>query len=534
MTIPDWMARMPTSDHWERLGGPEKRLGVVCPVFSLRTSRSQGIGDFDDLEAMVDWCVAIGASVLQLLPLNDIGADTSPYSALSAMALEPSYISLRSLAPLVGDPRWEARVDEAARELERDRGRVRYRRVRELKLGLLREALAIMGDVEGLEQFRADNPWFDGYAAFKIFREQAGYVSWETWAQGRPASEWIARARREFPERVRFHLFLQWLASRQLAEAKAYAASRGVLLKGDIPILVGRDSADVWEHPNLFRLDTVAGAPPDMYAEQGQNWGFPTYDWPAHEADGYSWWQARLARLESYFDMYRVDHVVGFFRIWTIPFGEKTGVNGWFEPWDERVWGDHGRKLLQMMLDATHLLPLAEDLGTIPPVCRQVLGDMGIPGLKVARWEKRWESDRSFIPPSDYPLLSVATSSTHDSETLAGWWQAFPGEREQLHREMGLPGEPGERLTRDQAEAILGALARAGSVFTILPAWDLLYLGEGYLPEDPAESRINVPAILDDRNWTFRFGFLMEELLGDHGLNERLAGLLAPRPRHQR
>ncbi|MBM4320365.1 MAG: 4-alpha-glucanotransferase, partial [Deltaproteobacteria bacterium] len=379
----------------------------------------------------------------------------------------------------------------------------------------------------GYRSFRTENPWLDGYVAFRVLKEVNCWRSWEEWSAGRPPARCLAEAEKQWGERLDHHRFLQWIAAQQLRSAREYACNHGVLLKGDIPILVGRDSADVWLHPELFHLDATAGAPPDMYAAEGQNWGFPTYDWDALARLDYSWWRQRLAAIEQYFHLYRIDHVVGFFRIWTIPLGERTGLKGRFVPEDEQTWGRHGRQLLSMMLDSCALLPIGEDLGTIPDVCRATLNEMGIPGLKVARWEKRWHGDRSFIPPREYPFLSVATSSTHDSETLAGWWQAFPEEREQLYRELGLGHHAPAELTLPLAERLLGDLAHSSSAFTILPLNDVLFLGgDGYLFPRPEQNRVNVPGTCTPTNWTFRLPRPLERLLADARLNDRLKELL--------
>lgn len=519
----------PSHRHWQRIGG-RKRLGVMVPLFSARTTQSAGMGDFADIERLVDWCVEIGATVLQLLPLNDIGLGTSPYSALSALALDPTYISLRRLAPLVDDAGWLQRVDDAAAELEQAPS-VQYARVRQVREPLLLEAFRrcrkkVEQDL-AFSRFQQENPWLDGYVAYRVLKEQNGWTSWEHWAANRPARQCIAEAEQQHGERLAFHRFLQWVAAEQLRQAREYAEARGVLLKGDIPILVGRDSADVWLHPELFHLEATAGAPPDMYAAEGQNWGFPTYDWDRLAERDYFWWRQRLASIEQYFHLYRVDHVVGFFRIWTIPLGERNGLKGRFVPEDESRWGDHGRRLLSMMLDSCSLLPLGEDLGTVPDICRSTLHEMGIPGLKVARWEKRWHGDRSFIQPYDYPWLSVATSSTHDSETLAGWWAAYPGEREQLYRELGYSGSAPPELTPALAERLLGDLARAGSAFTILPLNDILFLaGPDFLFPRPEDNRVNVPGTCVDTNWTFRLPRTLERLLADERLSRELKGLL--------
>ena len=525
-----WIADRPSAPHWGRIGG-QRRLGVAIPLFSARTGESCGIGEFPAIERLVDWCGEIGATVLQLLPLNDIGDGTSPYSAWSAFALDPTYISLHRLAPRVDDASWLRRVEETARELERS-PRVDYPRVRAAKLPLLEEAFRRCQDDLARDPdylgFLARSPWLDGYAAFRVLKEDHGYASWEVWGAGWVPGDRVALTQLHQAARLDFIRFQQFVAAEQLAASRRYAEERGVLLQGDIPILVSRDSADVWLQPHLFHLDAAAGAPPDMYAADGQNWGFPTYRWDRLARQDYAWWRARLRTMEDFCHLYRVDHVVGFFRIWTIPQGLRDGRQGRFVPEDEGTWGEHGQRLLEMMLGSCRLLPLAEDLGTVPDVCRHTLGYLAIPGLKVARWEKRWHGDRSFIPPAEFLPMSVATSATHDSETLAGWWKAFPEERQQLQRELGLGDGPAPaRLPPALAERILGDLARAGSIFTILPLADLLELArDRSLGAEPEEDRINVPGELRPDSWTWRLRRPLEELLADASLNVRLLKLL--------
>jgi 4-alpha-glucanotransferase len=321
----------------------------------------------------------------------------------------------------------------------------------------------------------------------------------------------------ERADRAREIAFGQWLLDRQLREARRRAAAAGVLIEGDIPILVARDSADVWANPGIFDLGSMAGAPPDMYSEVGQNWGFPTYDWEALRGREFDWWRARLRHAERFYDLYRIDHVVGFFRIWTIPLGEKDGRNGRFVPGDESLWGEHGRAILRMMLESTSMLPLAEDLGTIPDVCRETLGDMGICGMKVQRWERRWHEDRGYVDPADYHPLSVATLATHDSETLAGWWDAAPDERDLLWTTLGHDLPAPAPMPADAQREVIRWLSGASSLFVVHLLQDLL-APFGLLPGDPADHRINLPGIVNDTNWTWRCPVPLERLLGDSDL----------------
>ncbi len=520
-------SHLPSARHWAGIGS-ERRLGVAVPVFSLRSERSAGIGDFADLEPLVDWCQAFGASVIQLLPLNDLGNDSAPYGAVSAFALDPIYAAPERLPGVQKKAALRKKAAALAEELEQS-GPVDYARVRSARMAFLETVYESQkGSLPRNAEFCAfveeHQEWLEDYVLYRTLREHHGWRSWEDWG-GTYDIVSLVRFSAEHAERLQFHRWIQWVLDAQLRAAHAYANKQNILLKGDIPILVGRDSADVWRHPELFFLDTSAGAPPDYYAEEGQNWGFPTYDWEAHWPTGCKWWRARLAHAARYFDLYRVDHVVGLFRIWTIRQGEETGRNGWFSPSEEWRWGGHGRGILEMMLDATEMLPLAEDLGTIPDVCRHTLRELGICGTKVVRWERRWHGDQSFIPPAEYGPLSMATLSTHDSATLRGWWEESPDERQRYWETLGGQGPAPEQIPTDMHLKALSELAQADSTFVILLPQDILAPFDR-LEGTPSENRINVPGTVVDTNWSWRLASTLDELADDDELNGRLKELL--------
>lgn len=523
--MPDYLEHGAARTHWQRHRAV-RRFGVCVPLFSLRSERDFGIGDFGDLKMLVDWCSAVGASVIQILPINDMGIDSVPYSALSAYALDPVFLSLSDVELVVSDADLMARVQEAGVRLNKAVS-IDNRDVRQEKMAILEEAFRTgcsTALAEEMEKFRRSNPWLEDYLLYRCIKEVEEYRSWEEWGPGYEAPGVLEQFARENELRIQFHLFLQWELDRQLSAAHAYANQRGVLLKGDIPILVARDSADVWRNPGYFKMDTTAGAPPDMYAQDGQNWGFPTYNWDALAQDDYRWWRDRLTCAQRYFDLYRIDHVVGFFRIWTIPAGRKDGREGYYVPGDEGQWGEHGRHLLSMMLESSSMLPLAEDLGTIPHVCRNTLRDMGICGLKVQRWEKRWEGDGSFIEPRDYHPLSLATLSTHDSETFSGWWEAFPEERQQLWEILGRGGLAPADLPRDFHVEVMRWLCQGRSLFVVFMLQELLE-PFGLLAGEPSQQRINIPGTVGPHNWTWRCPVTLEKMLEDEGLCSQLRGI---------
>ena len=506
-----------STDHWKRIG-IKKRAGVVVPVFSLRSENDEGAGTFADLKLLADWCCQVGHSVIQILPINDTAGNVSPYSAVSAFALDPMLLAIRQVPLVRNNEKLLALVDEKLASLA-GQDRVGWVALRETKEHVLQEVYnaflqeADPADSERCEIFIKENQyWLPVYAYFRSLKERFDQKSWVDWPdEYRFGGGHIDTA---MEQRANFFSFVQWLLEEQLMEVKRYCEEKGVLLKGDIPILLARDSADVWCHRHYFNMDVTAGAPPDMFSDDGQNWGFPTYKWQVLAEAGYDWWGERLKQAEKFLHMYRIDHVVGFFRIWTIPEGEETGRNGYFIPEDEDVWEVHGRVLLQMMLDSTAMLPLAEDLGVVPPCCRKVLLELGIPGTKVDRWERNWEAeDGPYLDVTTYNPVSVATLSTHDTDTVRGWWQDFPDDRKPFLEALGLPGTPPKKLNQKTHRLVLKRAYEASSLFTLNLLPDLLSWKSGVLDKDPAENRINVPGPDNPNNWTFRFPFTLEDLM---------------------
>jgi len=468
-----------------------------------------GVGDFGDLEALAEVLRLTGATMLQVLPLNDLGNGDAPYCAISAFALDPIYVALDKLEWMGDDRGFMRKLAEAQKALE-SLERVDYPLVRQVKSGLFREAFekAPKEVRVACEKFAQENEWLVGYAGFKVCdRLNLTPLEW--------SREGLLREALKHKKEMEFEFFRQYCLDSQLRCAHERLSAMGIKFVGDVPILVSRFSVDVLEHPEIFILDLSAGAPPDMYAQDGQNWGFPIYDFDACRRTGFAWWRKRLQIAERYYDIFRIDHVVGLFRFWAIPKDEKTGRYGMFVPPEEWRWGEQGRQWLETFLSATKMLPIAEDLGTIPPVCRQVLSELGICGLKVQRWERFWEGDMSFIPPSQYPPVSVATLSTHDSETFRGYYEAQKDYRRDLWQAMGMHSSPPEKASSEVVQAVIKWLSDGSSCFMILMIQDVLDAFE-LLGGDPMMHRINVPGIISKMNWSWRMPIRVEDLLSDH------------------
>ncbi len=273
----------------------------------------------------------------------------------------------------------------------------------------------------------------------------------------------------------------------------------------------------------------TAGAPPDMYSEKGQNWGFPLYNWAAMEQQGYSWWQQRLEVASQYYHLYRLDHIVGFFRIWGIPHGLEAKA-GSFIPLDKSpskaIWVAHGRKILQMMLNFCSMLPIGEDLGTIPPEVRVCMREMGICGTKVMRWERWWDEDRRFLKPEEYIPESMTTVSTHDSEIVELWWQ---NNRDEARLYSAFKGwEYFEQLPDAQKKSILWDSHHTSSLFHINLLQEYLSLFPEMAWPNREDERINFPGLVSDKNWTYRFRPSIEKIIADKPLADMMRELIAP------
>ncbi len=350
-------------DSW--MDAPEdfRVAGTLIPVFSLRSRRSFGVGDFGDLRMMVDWVATTGQRLLQILPINDTTSshtwgDSYPYSCISVFALHPQYVELGAL-PALKNEADRTRFEKLRQELN-GLQQIDYERVNAAKLEYLhlifeQEGKKILASKAFKEFFVESEEWLMPYAQYCTLRDTFGTGDFSQWPEeyrryrmdspnliieklqaekkaGESQEGEAPLSASGFEQSVSFWYFVQFVLSQQLSAVHSYARTRGVLLKGDIPIGVARYGCDVWQEPRYFNLNGQAGAPPDDFAEDGQNWGFPTYNWDEMLRDGCQWWERRFRNMARYFDAYRIDHVLGFFRIWEIPVPVKSGLLGQFSP----------------------------------------------------------------------------------------------------------------------------------------------------------------------------------------------------------
>jgi 4-alpha-glucanotransferase len=412
----------------------KKRSGVLVPLFSVYSKNSFGIGDFSDLKLTIDWAARTGNTILQLLPMNEMGGVFCPYDSLSSFALEPVYISLLDL-PLPKDKSLKRQIENLQKNIPKPIDYLDYS-IKDEKMRILRE-IFLLDNPDAQEDFicfkETNSYWLRDFSLYRVIKEKQARAAWEEWPlELRNRSE---SALEDFlgkhSQEIDFQEWVQWQLYRQFKDVRVYAHSKNIFLKGDLPILVSRDSADVWAHPEFFKLDFAAGAPPDMYAAMGQRWGMPTYNWQNIKSDGkFRYLREKLRYAENFYDILRVDHVVGLFRIWSIPYSEpleNKGLNGFFDPTQESEWERHGSEILEVMLESSKMFLCAEDLGVIPYCCTQTLKRLDILGNDVSRWVKDWNVKHDFLEAKDYRKLSVSMLSTHDTTNWPAWWENEAG-----------------------------------------------------------------------------------------------------------
>lgn len=514
--------------------GPSRQCGIGVPLFSLVSTRSWGIGEFADLVPFAAWCTAAGQRYVQVLPLNEISpGETSPYSSMTAMALDPIYIHVPDVPDVtaLGGEAALSPADAALLAAARASDRVRYGDVRALKLRVLRrgyerfvrDEVAVKGPrAEAFEAYRhREGWWLDGYALFRAIHAAQQERAWWDWPSSLAYSDpgALKEAAAALAEEQRFRAYLQWIAEGQWQAARRAA---GVRVFGDLPFMISGDSPDVWTRREQFRLDATVGVPPDAFSDTGQDWGLPPWRWDVMRGTGFQWMRARARRTAALFDGVRIDHLVGLYRIYVRPV--DTSVEKTFSPADEPTQSQLGATLLNIYL-GSGLEVVAEDLGTVPDFVRWSMARLGVPGFKVMRWERAWDTEgRPFVDPMAYPEVSVALSGTHDTESLAQWWRELSGADRDAF--LALPSMATARRPEESApapfvpdvrDAIVGALVDGASRYVMLPLQDVF----GW------DARINTPATVNEMNWTWKSPVAVDRWRDDAEWVERAAWLAA-------
>jgi len=549
----------------------QKIAGVLAPLFALRREGDLGVGDLEALRQFIDWAAGIGFKIVQLLPINEMGGDHSPYNAISAVALEPTTLHL---AP--GSPKDLSQEDFAdvvgQNDLEKlRRGAVQHGRVRRLKIALLeksfvnfsRQAENDPGYATDFDAFcDAEGAWLADYAFFRaLMEENDNRETWDQWPEEHrtadAARDWLTTQSPEkqarFDERARFYRYVQWIAQSQWMATKSYAEARGVALMGDIPFGVNYYSADVYSRREEFALEWSGGAPPEPYFKDdeftqkwGQNWGIPLYRWDVMRARNLDWWRQRVRGVRKIFHVFRIDHVLGFYRIYAFPWRpgrnaeflslswdemrERTGgAVPQFYPRDDSTWENceanrrEGENYLRMVLEEAGETRVAgEDLGTVPHYVRPSLRSLGVATFKIPQWEN-YDDGRS-IPGGEYQRVSVATYATHDHKPLRALCQeametSNPEEQQARHdvaKIAEFAGSPppmeGTDFESDFYPRVMEALFRSESWIAVVMITDLL----------ARKDRFNVPGTATKSNWSRRMAKTVAELEASPTIRKRI------------
>ncbi|HET9552505.1 MAG TPA: 4-alpha-glucanotransferase [Anaeromyxobacteraceae bacterium] len=510
-----------------------RQAGVLVPLFSLRSAADWGVGEIPDLVPFARWSAAAGFGLVLMLPVNEASrGQHSPYGALSAFAIDPVYAAVDALEDFAAAGGQDALTSDDRRLLDEVRAApaVRWDAVRALKGRALEAAYAAFVRNEWrqktqrareLERFaREQAAWLDEYALFTAIHDDLlggrGWTEWPAELRDRAPGP-LADVRARLSDRILFRTWLQWVLDRQWQAARRGANAAGVELAGDIPFMVATDSADVWARRGDFRLDARVGVPPDAFSATGQDWGLPVYRWDVMERGGDAWLAARAGRMADLYGFYRVDHVVGLYRTCFFP---NDGAPAAFVPSEEPAQIANGERVLGVLSRRARVI--AEDLGVVPPFIRQSLDRLAIPGYRVQRWEREWDAPgQPFRDPARWPAVSVATTGTHDTDSLADW---YDGLSEADRRE--LLALPGLRALRERApaafdvgvrDALLELVYAAGSDLLLLPFQDAFGHRE----------RVNVPGTVNDQNWTYRLPSRLSALAADLPSRDRLRALAA-------
>ena len=518
--------------------------GTAVPVFSLRSESDFGIGEFNDLKDLVDWAVKTGQCIIQILPINDTTRkgewkDSYPYSPVSSFALHPIYIHLQDLGI-----KETAAFKKEQQELNA-LPEIDYPRVYKSKMALVRKAFTARGQKD-----------LESAACRKFIKENAYWLD--------EYAEFCAKRDGNEPE---YHKWIQFHLDKQLSAQVKYARSKGISLKGDLPIGVSQDSADAYYHPELFNLDSSAGAPPDYFSQDGQNWGFPTYNWDEMAKDDYAWWKSRLRKMSQYFDAFRIDHILGFFRIWEIPAEQKSGLMGHFNPalpysadeiyfmrlpreglfhedprhpgfWQPLIkpdtsrlewwqkdrfdalytdffyhrhddfWRRNAERKLPELLSASGMLACGEDLGMVPDCVPGVMDHWKILSLEMTQMDKGHA----------WPALSVCATSSHDMSTL---------------RMQNAEAGKGD-MAPWEVKRVLWDHLSSQCMLAIFPLQDWVAIDEKLRRPDFMEERVNQPAD-PNHHWRYRFHLPLSELTSEKAseLNVQIEGLLKDSGRYE-
>ena len=497
-----------------------RTTGVLLPLCAMKTQQDWGVGDFGSLQEWTDFFSGLGVKFIQILPLQETApTENCPYSALTSFAVDPVYAQIDAVEDIANSSRAQEYIGSLTVDImqwkaspQAPLGAVKQAKLKALWLGyqtfLIHEISANTVRAQTFEAYcSAQDAWLGEYALFRAFKDFFKWKSWTDWP--RELQDFHSPAVHQFEvqykEFVDFFKYVQWILDQQLRRAKTFAQEKGVYIFGDIPFATNLDSAEVWAEKANYRIGYEIGAPADQFSTTGQRWGLPAYDWRYMLDHHLDLWRRKIRRVTELYDIFRLDHLVGFFRTYVFAPGDAQGSFDWE---GEQAQIDRGYTFLRMVLDeAKGKLPVGEDLGVIPNYVRRMLVDLRIPGYKVLRWER--EDNGWYREPRNYPVASLATTSTHDTETLRGWWENMDVNERRNIWEM-ISGEKTDGnvpFNLDTQRLMLKRVLEASSALTLFAWQDITGTLE----------RVNTPGTVEEQNWTYRSDVTPQEARSAYG-----------------
>lgn len=491
-----------------------KTAGILVPLFSLKGENDWGIGDFAVLESWLKYFADLGAAVVQILPINEMGPYQScPYNAISGFAIDPVYIAVDRVPEVRNSFAAQDFITKMRPVLNvwHSLENINFMGIRDAKLKVLWSAFLHFLEHEEqnktprAEKFREfclkhDKEWLHYYALFRTFKDKYEWQNWTDWPQEykNAEPEALIKFAQDYPVQIGFYKYIQWLAEEQIEEVRLSVKLAGIKIFGDIPFSLSKDSADVWAERENFLTEEEVGAPPDQFSSETQKWGLVAYNWGFMHSNRLDMWRRKIKRVCNLYDICRLDHVVGFFRTYVyFPDGRQG-----YDITDEFHQEARGKSFLIMAKEAMNpAITVGEDLGLIPNYSRRIMWDLQIPGYKIVRWE----TDNGYYrEPRNYPHLSIAALSTHDTEPLRLWWENMPADERRNVWEM-FSAEKTDgivQFTPHVRETILRRVLDSGSGLVMFSIQDIL----GTL------DRINTPGTVSEQNWNYRLCYTPEEL----------------------
>ena len=484
-----------------------RSCGILLPLAAMKTEQDWGVGDLGSLRAWIEVLSLQGVKLLQILPLQETAPDiTCPYSALSSFAIDPVYIDMAAVEDIQKNPEALQYIDSLQpQRAEWNRAaKAPFRAVKEAKLKALWMGYQTFLSCEqsvrsarflAFEAYQsAQAGWLRNYTLFRAMKEFYKWQTWMDWPEGLRNfdTEAVNAFEANYREYVQFFAYIQWILDGQLRQVKAFAQTKDIFIFGDIPFAANLDSADVWAERENYRLGWEIGAPADQFSKGGQKWGLPAYNWEYQHQHNLELWRRKIRRVTELYDVFRLDHLVGFFRTYVFAPADTQGA---FDVQGEQNQIDRGYAFLRMVLDESRgKLVVGEDLGVIPNYVRRMLVDLEIPGYKVLRWER--EDNGYYREPRYYPVVSLATTSTHDTETLRGWWETMDvQERAHIWEMISAQKTDGHVPWNENTQrAILYRVLGSASAVVMFSWQDVIGTTE----------RVNTPGTVGEENWTYR------------------------------